>query len=252
GNGTISANGGGRAYGDGAGGRVKIEYATKDTTNPIDADKVYAHTGTGGDLGGAGTIFYKPSSQTSGDLVVDNNNNAGRDTPIPTNSFAGTLPTLTLEKVAIRGKAKVGIPEDVNLVVNGDFINTNGTFTAGTNSTVILATTNQVRVTGSNTFYNLTCATARKVISFEAGRTNTVNGQLYLRRVTLISTEPEMWWGLNLDKDTGSHDVRVVAVQDSDARAGQEIVAEASWDNGHNENWLFLKPVGLRFMEGRI
>jgi len=128
---------------------------------------------------------------------------------------------------------------------NADF--SGGTFMAETNSTVLLAGTNEVNVSGSPFFYNLTSATAGKVINFEAGNTNTVNGKLTLTGVTLNSTADGTYWYLTLDAG-GSQRVRDVNVRDSNATNGQTILAYPfSKDNGHNVNWTFLPPAGTVF-----
>ena len=118
---------------------------------------------------------------------------------------------------------------------------------AETNSTVLLAGTNEVNVSGSPFFYNLTSATAGKIINFEANSTSTVNGKLTLTGVTLNSTDDGTYWYLTLDAG-GSQSVRDVTVRDSNAGNGQTILAYPfSKDNGHNVNWTFLQPAGTVF-----
>ena len=134
--------------------------------------------------------------------------------------------------------------------MHGDWTN-NATFTADTNSTVSLAGTNEVNVSCSNTFYNLSSTTSGKIIKFEAGKTNTINGNLTLNGVTLNSTALGNWWYLNLVNGGETYqDVRGVTVRDSNAGNGQTIIAGPypfSKDNGHNINWTFLRPAGTVF-----
>jgi len=135
--------------------------------------------------------------------------------------------------------------------VHGDWTN-NATFTADTNSTVSLAGTNEVNISGSsNTFYNLSSTTSGKIIKFDAGKTNTVNGNLTLAGVTLHSTVPGDWWYLNLVNGGEAYqDVSGVTVRDSNAGGGQTIIAGPypfSKDEGHNVNWIFVQPAGTVF-----
>jgi hypothetical protein len=80
GNGSITSNGGNAGEqsspsGGGAGGRIAISYTTDSSTLTTTAYGKAAYvflTGQSGG-GGAGTIFKKASSQTNGDLFIDNN-----------------------------------------------------------------------------------------------------------------------------------------------------------------------------------
>ena len=148
-------------------------------------------------------------------------------------------------------EGKLQLNTNQSLMVHGDWTN-NATFTADTNSTVSLAGTNEVNVSGSsNTFYNLSSTTSGKIIKFEAGKTNTVNGKLTLNGVTLNSTQEGTWWYLNLVNAGETYqDVSGVTVRDSNAGNGQTIIAGPypfSKDKGHNVNWTFLRPAGTVF-----
>ena len=78
-----------------------------------------------------------------------------------------------------------------------------------------------------------------------------MNGKLTLNGVTLHSTASGNWWYLNLVNAGESYqDVRGVTVRDSNAGNGQTIIAGPypfSKDNGHNINWIFLRPAGTVF-----
>jgi RHS repeat-associated protein len=71
--GSITADGGGGANGGGGGGgRVAVIY---DNLTGFDPDRISAASGLGENLGrhgGAGTIFLQSTTQTNGDLIVDN------------------------------------------------------------------------------------------------------------------------------------------------------------------------------------
>ncbi|MGP8052655.1 MAG: beta strand repeat-containing protein [Limisphaerales bacterium] len=79
GSGAISANGGsGNGLGGGGGGgRISLGYSTSVFTGPVSAG------GGGGYLGGgAGTIYTKASSQSVGQLLVNNGGLSGTNTPL--------------------------------------------------------------------------------------------------------------------------------------------------------------------------
>jgi hypothetical protein len=71
GSGTITANGGNGEAG-GGGGRIAIIY----NTSTFDQSHLRAWGGSGSGTGGNGSIFLKPSSQTYGDLIIDNGSGA--------------------------------------------------------------------------------------------------------------------------------------------------------------------------------
>jgi hypothetical protein len=78
--GSITANGGSGADGTGGGGgggRISIAYTANDF-----AGLISAYGGTGANIGGAGTIYTKGSSQSTGQLLVENNGAAGTNTPL--------------------------------------------------------------------------------------------------------------------------------------------------------------------------
>jgi hypothetical protein len=77
GNGSVTANGG-NGYnstsigGGGGGGRIAMYYTTY--ANTLTTLTAYGGTAAANDrFGGAGTIYKKPSGQTYGDLIIDNN-----------------------------------------------------------------------------------------------------------------------------------------------------------------------------------
>ena len=80
GNGSISADGGPASHtgvsGGGAGGRIAIYYDMNDF-----AGTVSAIVGSGGQRGGAGTIYTKDASETYGEVVIDSGGVSGNVTP---------------------------------------------------------------------------------------------------------------------------------------------------------------------------
>ncbi len=90
GSGELTAHGGNGAdanAGGGAGGRIRI--------GPVDSftGSISACGGTGFQAGGAGTVLTQLSTQTYGDLSVDNCGNVGAWTPIGTDWFDNTVIT---------------------------------------------------------------------------------------------------------------------------------------------------------------
>ena len=131
GSGSISANGGSGDTdgGGGAGGRIAIYYTTSTFTGSITA-----YGGSGYQAGGAGTIYLKSSSQDYGDLIVDNNNLSGAETPLP----AGTY---TFDNVTSTRGVNLPVSSELNLNIN-NFIVENS----------ILTTTGSLTVNSSFTF----------------------------------------------------------------------------------------------------
>jgi hypothetical protein len=109
---------------------------------------------------------------------------------------------------------------------------------AGTNSTVILAGTNAGTLYGHTYFWNLTATNAGKVLTFEAGKTNTVLGALILDNLTLLSTVDGAWWYLT-QPTNAPQNIRAVIVKDSNASGGQTLYATRGDSLGHNINWWF-------------
>ncbi|RLC36193.1 hypothetical protein DRH27_05590, partial [Candidatus Falkowbacteria bacterium] len=98
GTGTITVNGGTNASfgGGGAGGRIAVYYTTDNSSLNYTA---YGGLGDIGiaKMGGAGTIYKKSSSQSAGDLTIDNNNQDEEDgIYIGKTVITDTLPLNTL------------------------------------------------------------------------------------------------------------------------------------------------------------
>jgi|GEM_PF-3953779 len=119
----------------------------------------------------------------------------------------------------------------------GAFLARNGTVTfddAGRMSTIF----------GSHNFYNLNVTTPGKAVYFPAGGMQTILGTMTLagladQKVMLRSTEPGVYWGLNVVNSL----VANVDVSDSDASFGPWIDAGAtSIFMDHNVNWYANDP----------
>lgn len=126
GSGTIRANGGtgggagccNNGAGGGGGGRIALYY-TSNTFNGTNTAYGGTRGGSNGTHGGAGTIYLKAVAATNGDLLIDNNSNAGMYTRI--------LSTRGFDNLTIKNAASYLIPNSVTCSVATAF--TNGTST---------------------------------------------------------------------------------------------------------------------------
>ena len=162
-----------------------------------------------------------------------------------TTSFGGgtiaSSSALNLNNVVINGT--VTGPASGTLNVAGDWAN-NGTFVPNS-STVAFTGTNQI-ISGNNTFYNLTkIPGAAAVLTFGAGKTQTVTGKLTLKggsltnRLALRSSTAGTQWQIY---PTGTFDLDNLDVRDSRNTAAGAIYipSPAGLNNGNNTNWNFL------------
>ncbi len=111
GTGAISANGGdggvrgSNTGGGGGGGRVAVYYTSDSFTGEIVACGGLSNQG-----GGAGTIYSKSSTQTWGDLLVNNCGNVGPATPLLES-------TNTFDSVTVQDIGVLDVPETILLTV---------------------------------------------------------------------------------------------------------------------------------------
>lgn len=102
GSGTVSAIGGNGGWtnraGGGSGGRIALYY----DTNTF-AGTMSAQGGAGAQYGGAGTIYTESSTQTHGNLLMDNVTHSGADTPLIESSY-------TLDRIEVRNAARLNVP----------------------------------------------------------------------------------------------------------------------------------------------
>jgi hypothetical protein len=251
GSGFLRANGGDMPSSSaGGGGRIAVIL-----TNAADfaAVRMQAYTGKGWTAAGVaapGTIYLESPAQGAGRglLVIDASNQV---TTVHT-LIGSNVTDAVVGTVVLTNKAMLRLDTNQVLTVNGSWNNA-AAFSAATNSTVILAGTEQATVAGSNAFFNLAITNAGKVVSFEAGRTNLVAGILMLgsaapgSTVTLQSTVDGSWWHVALASaaNGGTQQIARVTVKDSHAGGGQLLLAgRGSVDGGHNVNWQFPKNTG--------
>jgi hypothetical protein len=113
--------------------------------------------------------------------------------------------------------------------------------------TIVLDTASTANITGGQSFFHLTSATAGKTINFYESQTVTVAGDLTLtgasgNEITLASMSPGTQWGLSV---AGTSTVSYVNVTDSDASgSASAITPTSSTDGGNNTNWTFPSTSG--------
>ena len=129
--------------------------------------------------------------------------------------------------------------------INGDL--EIGTSAAGITVSIPLTAKGNVTFNGANQIASLTATgLANKTITFEAGKTQTVSGKLTLSgtanadgsRLILKSSTPGSEWTI-LCQGANNHEISNVDVKDSINISGYTLLAENSWDNGHNTKWAF-------------
>jgi hypothetical protein len=118
----------------------------------------------------------------------------------------------------------------------GDFVN-NGEFDA--NGGMVKLEGSGQFIGGDTTFYGLAKGDGGVTVTFEAGSTQTVEGDLILvsggELLSLVSSEPGIPWLIDA---TGFQFVQRVEVSDSSS-IGDEITAIESVDAGGNTGWSF-------------
>lgn len=126
-----------------------------------------------------------------------------------------------------------------NINIAGNWTN-NGTYSSGLN-TVTFNGTNQA-IYGDNIFNNLTKNTSNATFTFEADKTQRINGVLILtgsigNLLKLRSTIAGTYWNIN---PQGTYSISYVDVKDSNNISGTDItpLAGTSYSSGHNFSWV--------------
>jgi len=200
--------------------------------------------------GGAGTLYLKATNSPAGygRLIVDNNNSAAITRKTLINA------DLTVGDVVLRNQGRLSYDATTRKVtVYGSW--SNGVANADSAAaTVTFASPATATVWGDNNWYSLTITNAGKAVSFQAGKTQTINASgtvLFDNLVTLKSTTDG---GLSADRwiltkgSTGAtQNVGRVYVRDSNASAGNTFKAAGGQSLGNNLNWIF-PPGGTVFL----
>ncbi len=129
----------------------------------------------------------------------------------------------------------------VGITLNGSWLNS-GTYVPGTTN-ITFTGTGTSTITGTNTFYNFTCTTAGKKLSFESGKEQTITGTLTLagtaaNNILLRALTTGSRWGINIRNHTQHIDF--VDIKDSNAPVNI-INCYHSVDSGNNAGeWKFV------------
>jgi hypothetical protein len=151
-------------------------------------------------------------------------------------NFVGSTGSVTAAGVTLTAGMLIA---PTTLSDSGDWNLSGGTFNAN-KGTVVLNGTNQ-HLSGSSTFYNLTkVAGAADTLTFQAGSTQTVTGNLTLRGnsgslLALRSSVPGSVWDID---PLGLSMLSFLNVHDS-VNLGKPILAARSVNSGHNTGWTF-------------
>ncbi len=252
GSGTISAN----AYGDkprnttdstnnrSGGGRVAV-WLTAPAADFTDFSGLFSAWGSGNGnyLGGAGTVYLKTGAQAAdeGTLVIENRFAATK--VVGYTEIGSEVTDAAVGRVEIKGNAKLRVIDGKSLTVNGDFVN-EGVFSAENGGTLILAGTAPAAVSGNAIAVDgLVGSAPGKTVTFADGFSIAVNSLLNLAGadgspLTLRASEGVTPWALTLAQGA-EQSVGFVAVSDSDASGGEEIVAINS-TGADTVNWRFV------------
>lgn len=134
----------------------------------------------------------------------------------------------------------------LNPVINGDLVL--GTSAAGITVGIPLTAKGNINFNGNNTIESLTATgLGGKNITFEAGKTQTINGKLILsgtadsdgNRLSLKSSTPGSSWTINCTRSDNDHDIQYVEVRDSGNTSTYNLFAFHSQDFGNNTKWNF-------------
>jgi len=162
--------------------------------------------------------------------------------------FAGTIGlggTLTIDNAGEREGSLIIQNGTLNagsgtINIKGDFRVAGGTFNCGTSTVNFSGDYTISSIEGANTFYTFECSASGKIISFEAGSSQVINGAFDVdgsigKEIKLTSISPGTRWSVD---PRGTRSVRYANVSDSNNVASDVIVARNSIDSGNNINWL--------------
>jgi hypothetical protein len=257
GTGNIRADNLSGAYWHGGGGRVAVVLTAPGSsfTNHTGLITAYGGAGVNGHSA-AGTVYLRGYgvAENDGILIIDNST-------VPLYGNATTLLSAntvnkTVGEVRLLNNGLLQLAAGETLQVSGVWSNTATAgygFQADAGSTVEFVNGGVPgRVYGNTTWQNLTIASAGKVVSFQAGKTNTVAGTpTFDNRVTLLSTQSGAQWHLRKAGGPGTQPVGRVSVQDSHAgTAGVHLtfLASGGTDLGNNINWGKWPPTGTMIL----
>jgi hypothetical protein len=255
GTGNIRANGGGGGAQEGGGGRVAIVLMSSSATFTNHTGQITAYGGAGNSgNGAAGTVYLRGYGVADNDgiLIVDNGGTAATKTTL----LSSNTVNKTVGEVRLLNNGLLQLAAGETLQVSGVWSNSAAAgygFQSDAGSTVDFVNGGvAARVYGNTTWQNLTIASASKVVSFQAGKTNTVAGTpTFDNRVTLLSTQSGAQWHLR-KAGNGTQPVGRVSVQDSHAGTAEEhltfLASGGGTDLGNNINWGKWPPTGTMIL----
>jgi len=248
GGGAITADTGDPGDIKGAGGRIAVKLT--DPAATFDAFAGTMHTwGCGG--GAEGTVYLQTGAQEDGygTLILDRGNYGTYSGWSVYADIGANVTEADVGDVIIRNKGRLRVVGGSTLTVRGSISN-GGTFTCDDDSTVLLAGTNDCRLSGSAfSFHRLTCETPGKTILFPTNKSQTVtvreNGTLAMtgtaeepiRLVPAAGGEGDFWrltLGAGVDRS-----LTWVAVSNSIASSSVTAFGSRDLDLGGNTNWTF-------------
>ncbi|MBN1698633.1 MAG: DUF2341 domain-containing protein, partial [Spirochaetales bacterium] len=152
-----------------------------------------------------------------------------------TRTLSGTV--TAANNLAISGGTLDAAGNTIN--VGGDWTN-NGTFTHGNNTVIFIDENKPSAITGTTGFYNFTCSTPGKTLSFGANETQTIQNNFVIQGaagdlIVLESTSGPTRW--NILNTLNTENVDFADIRDSDNTGGDTITADDSIGNGNNINW---------------
>jgi hypothetical protein len=248
GTGNIRANGGGGGWDEGGGGRVAIVLTAPGASFTNHNGLITAYGGAGTYSGSAGTVYLRGYGVDPNDgiLIVDNSTIGTTTTTL----LSSNTVNKTVGEVRLRNNGLLEVGAGQTLQVSGVWSNSAAAgYGLSTNAGGTVAFVNAGvagRIYGNTASPNLTIAGAGKVVSFQAGKTNTVIGTPAFSNVTLRSTLDNTQWHLR-KPGTGFQDVGVVTVYDSHAGTNTTDLTfrgavGSNVSDAENVNWTALLP----------
>jgi len=151
--------------------------------------------------------------------------------------------TVTSSFVLSAGSFTTNANLSYGMSVGGNW-NFNGGSLVLNQSTVTLTGAGAASLTGSTTFYSLSCTVPAKSITFPINSTQTVTGLLTLTGASgnLIQVKSSQSGQLAYLKNTGTNSVSFVNAVDNNANAGITIAADTNSTLSNTFNWINSAP----------
>ena len=236
-------------------------------TITLDGTGTWSHTSTGeirsnltintaGTITVSGVVYYNTGTllytagtvtTTGSTLTLTNTCTLSSGAIAWNNVSTTTAGTVTLgTALDVNGTLNIGASTTLaaagfDITVGGDWTKT-GTFTHGNNEVIFDTVANTSVISGTNTFYDLTCNTASKAIQVAASTTQTIantltlNGQAQGTRITLdINGGTPGTDRFTFDVTGGAQVATFVDVADSNASTN-DIVATGSANSGNTDS----------------